>query len=104
MGKGNKSVSQMHPIMKHMSNSAFSKEGVAQQRANLEGEMPIDNRASATPKMGSMKNDGMSKYGQPLHAHHPMKKMGSMKKDGMPKHGQPFHDYGKPMHKMGYKK
>jgi len=103
MGKGNKSVSQIHPIMKHMSNSAFKKEGVAQQRANLEGEMPIDNRASATPKMGSMKNDGMSKYG-PLDAHHPMKKMGSMKKDGMPKHGQPFHDYGKPMHKMGYKK
>ena len=80
MGKGNKSVSQMHPIMKHMSNSAFRKEGVSQERKNLEQDMPVDSRASATPKMGSMKNDGM------------------------PKHGQPFHDYGKPMNKMGYKK
>ena len=93
MGKGNKSVSQVHPIMKHMSNSAFKKEGVAQERKDLLKDMPVDKDATSR---------GMSKYG-PLDAHHPMKKMGSMKKDGVPKHGKPLHAYGKPMNKLGYK-
>ncbi len=94
MGKGNKSVSQVHPIMKHMSNSAFRQEGVAQEKKDLMEDMPVDKDATSR---------GMSKYG-PLKAHHPMKKMGSMKKDGLPKHGQPFHAYGKPpMNKLGYK-
>ena len=94
MGKGNKSVSQVHPIMKHMSNSAFRQEGVAQEKKDLMKDMPVDKDATSR---------GMSKYG-PLDAHHPMKKMGSMKKDGVPKHGQPFHAYGKkPMSKLGYK-
>ena len=94
MGKGNKSVSQIHPIMKHMSNSAFKKEGVAQEKKDLMKDMPVDKDATSR---------GMTKHG-PLPGHHgAMKKMGSMK-DGIPKHGQPFHDYGKPMNKMGYKK
>ena len=88
MGKGSKLVKGGSWMSKHA--------------RNLLQDMPIDNRGSATPKMGSMKNDGISKYG-PLDAHHPMKKMGSMKNDGMSKHG-PLHDYGKPMNKMGYKK
>ena len=73
MGKGNKSVSQMHPIMKHMSNSAFRQEGVAQEKKDLMKDRPVDKDATSR---------GMSKY-CPLDAHHPMKKMGSMKKDGM---------------------
>ena len=66
MGKGSKLVKGGSWMSKHA--------------RNLLQDMPIDNRGSATPKMGSMKNDGM------------------------PKHGQPLHDYGKPMNKMGYKK
>ena len=77
-----------------MSNSAFKKEGVAQEKKDLMKDMPVDKDATSR---------GMTKHG-PLHGHHgAMKKMGSMK-DGIPKHGQPFHDYGKPMNKMGYKK
>jgi hypothetical protein len=76
MGKGNKSVSQVHPIMKHMSNSAFRQEGVAQEKKDLMKDMPVDKDATSR---------------------------GSMKKDGVPKHGQPFHAYGKPMSKLGYK-
>ena len=89
MGKGSKLVKGGSWMSKHA--------------RNLLQDMPIDNRGSATPKMGSMKNDGMSKHG-PLHDHHgAMKKIGSMRNDGMSKHG-PLHDYGKPMNKMGYKK
>lgn len=95
MGKGNKSVSQMHPIMKHMSNSAFRQEGVAQEKKDLMKDRPVDKDATSR---------GMTKHG-PLHDHHgAMKKIGSMEKDGMPKYGKPLHAYGKPINKMGYKK
>ena len=70
MGKGNKSVSQIHPIMKHMSNSAFRKEGIAQERKDLMKDMPVDKDATSR---------GMTKYG-PLHDHYgAMKKMGYKK-------------------------
>ena len=114
MGYGNKSVSGVHPILKHMNKlggnpeikydpiahdekgmgrggklgtAKYKSEGMPEYKSGAQRKAVHASKAEqGSPAYGKMKSDGMPKHGK-NHS------------DGMPKHG--YHDKGMPMHK-GY--
>ncbi len=80
MGYGNKSVSGVHPILKHMNKLGGNPEIKYDPIAHDEKGMGRGGKLG-TAEYGKMK-DGMPAYGT--------------KSEGMPKHG--YHDKGMPMH------
>ena len=83
MGYGNKSVSGVHPILKHMNKLGGNPEIKYDPIAHDEKGMGRGGKLG-TAEYGKMK-DGMPAYGT--------------KSEGMPKHG--YHDKGKGMPKHG---